>query len=303
MARPIKESLSYFPLDSDFFSDRKIRRLLKTFGGKGVTIYIYVLCEVYRQSGYFMQYDRFYIQDISDALGEGFNKNLVSDVINFALNTGLFDKKVFDSNCVLTSAGIQKRYLSAKESSAKRTFSVNEIFPQYCCINETEQPEDSAGFYGELRSNTPLNGEELGNIPLSGVSPLKEKEIKEKKSKEKENNVFDVQSFGVEPVKIPDAFELPENLKTSSFTTAWAEWLEYKKQRKESYKPIGVKQLLKKLADFGPEEAVRKLETAMSNNWAGCVFDNRPSKKNGRGDTGSAISSLSERLKRIEANA
>lgn len=303
MARPIKESLSYFPLDSDFFSDRKIRRLLKTFGGKGVTIYIYVLCEVYRQSGYFMQYDRFYIQDISDALGEGFNKNLVSDVINFALNTGLFDKKVFDSNCVLTSAGIQKRYLSAKESSAKRTFSVNEIFPQYCCIDETEQPEDSAGFYGELRSNTPLNGEELGNIPLSGVSPLKEKEIKEKKSKEKENNVFDVQSFGVEPVKIPDAFELPENLKTSSFTTAWAEWLEYKKQRKESYKPIGVKQLLKKLADFGPEEAVRKLETAMSNNWAGCVFDNRPSKKNGRGDTGSAISSLSERLKRIEANA
>ncbi|NCB40206.1 MAG: DUF4373 domain-containing protein [Erysipelotrichia bacterium] len=303
MARPIKESLSYFPLDSDFFSDRKIRRLLKTFGGKGVTIYIYVLCEVYRQSGYFLQYDRFYIQDISDALGEGFNKNLVSDVINFALNTGLFDKKVFDSNCVLTSAGIQKRYLSAKESSAKRTFSVSEIFPQYCCIDETEQPEDSAEFYGELRSNTPLNGEELGNIPLSGVSPLKEKEIKEKKSKEKENNVFDVQSFGVEPVKIPDAFELPENLKTSSFTTAWAEWLEYKKQRKESYKPIGVKQLLKKLADFGPEEAVRKLETAMSNNWAGCVFDNRPSKKNGRGDTGSAISSLSERLKRIEANA
>ena len=303
MARPIKESLSYFPLDSDFFSDRKIRRLLKTFGGKGVTIYIYVLCEVYRQSGYFLQYDRFYIQDISDALGEGFNKNLVSDVINFALNTGLFDKKVFDSNCVLTSAGIQKRYLSAKESSAKRTFSVNEIFPQYCCIDETEQPEDSAGFYGELRSNTPLNGEELGNIPLSGVSPLKEKEIKEKKSKEKENNVFDVQSFGVEPVKISDAFELPENLKTPSFTTAWAEWLEYKKQRKESYKPIGVKQLLKKLADFGPEEAVRKLETAMSNNWAGCVFDNRPSKKNGRGDTGSAISSLSERLKRIEANA
>lgn len=303
MARPIKESLSYFPLDSDFFSDRKIRRLLKTFGGKGVTIYIYVLCEVYRQSGYFLQYDRFYIQDISDALGEGFNKNLVSDVINFALNTGLFDKKVFDSNCVLTSAGIQKRYLSAKESSAKRTFSVNEIFPQYCCINETEQPEDSAEFNGELRSNTPLNGEELVNIPLSGVSPLKEKEIKEKKSKEKENNVFDVQSFGVEPVKVPDAFELPENLKTSSFTTAWAEWLEYKKQRKESYKPIGAKQLLKKLAGFGPEEAVRKLETAMSNNWAGCIFDNRPSKKNGRGDTGSAISSLSERLKRIEANA
>lgn len=303
MARPIKESLSYFPLDSDFFSDRKIRRLLKTFGGKGVTIYIYVLCEVYRQSGYFLQYDRFYIQDISDALGEGFNKNLVSDVINFALNTGLFDKKVFDSNCVLTSAGIQRRYLSAKESSAKRTFGVSEIFPQYCCINETEQPEDSTEFYGELRSNTPLNGEELGNIPLSGVSPLKEKEIKEKKSKEKETNVFDVQSFGVEPAKVSNTIELPENLKTSSFTTAWAEWLEYKKQRKESYKPIGVKQLLKKLADFGPEEAVRKLETAMSNNWAGCVFDNRPSKKNGRGDTGSAISSLSERLKRIEAGA
>ncbi len=302
MARPIKESLAYFPLDADFFSDRKIRRLLKAFGGKGVTIYIYVLCEVYRNTGYFLQYDRFYIQDISDALGEGFNKNLVSDVINFALNTGLFDKKIFDSYCVLTSAGIQKRYLSAKESSAKRTFSVNEIFPQYCCIDESDEPEDSAEFYGELRGITPLNEEERGNIPLNGVSPQKEKESKVNKSKEKETNVFDATAFGVEPVKVSNTIELPDNLKTSSFKAAWAEWIEYKKQRKESYKPIGASKLLKRLAEFGPEEAVRKLETAMSNNWAGCVFESS-AKKSSRGDTGSAISSLSERLKRIEAGA
>ena len=70
MARPIKESLSYFPLDSDFFSDRKIRRLLKTFGGEGRNNLH--LCAVRSLSPKRLLYSMtdFTFQDISDALGE-----------------------------------------------------------------------------------------------------------------------------------------------------------------------------------------------------------------------------------------
>ncbi|MEZ2446094.1 Lin1244/Lin1753 domain-containing protein [Chitinophaga sp. RCC_12] len=114
MARPIKEGLDYCSLDTDIFSDRKIRRLLKTFGAKGFTIYIVVLCEVYRDKGYYMEWDGELAFDISDNI-PGVSEQLVKEVINFCIECGLFDKSVFSSKNTLTSHGIQKRYKKAKE--------------------------------------------------------------------------------------------------------------------------------------------------------------------------------------------
>jgi hypothetical protein len=307
MARPMKESLNYFPLDANFFSDRKIRRLLKVFGGKGVTVYIFILCEVYRSNGYFLQYDDFYVSDISDALGAGFGTNLVSDVINFCLNTELFDRNIFDSHGVITSAGIQRRYLTAKETSAKRSYEILDLFlPEFCCLQEAFQDlNETKELCGEERGRTGKNGEERERTGKSGVIPpkVKERKVKEskvKESKEKEKGVFNAEAFGI---KKPIGLELdfPECLETPSFKSAWADWLEYKKQRKQPYKPAGAKALLKQLAKFGPDEAIRKIEIAMANNWAGCVFSDKKSKQTSGRDTSSVISSLAERLKRSEA--
>lgn len=303
MARPIKESLTYFPLHADFFSDRKIKRLLKMFGGKGVTIYIFVLCEVYRNNGYFLQYDKFYLSDIADALGAGFNKNLVFDAISFCLNTGLFDKSIFDSYGILTSKGIQKRYLSAKESSAKRSYNLDELFlPELCCIHDEN---NALGLCGEERGRTGKNRKERRKTGKNGVIPPKESKVnksKVKESKENEKNIFNAEAFGVKTQPdLQPTIEFPDCLKTSAFETAWFDWIDYKKQRRETYKSAGAKALLKKLAEFGPDEAIRKIETAMANNWAGCVFDS-PKKQN-RNDTSSVISSVAERLKRIESGA
>ena len=49
MARPRKRGLEYFPFDVDFFSDKKIKVLKGRFGADGVMIYIYLLCEVYKE--------------------------------------------------------------------------------------------------------------------------------------------------------------------------------------------------------------------------------------------------------------
>ena len=48
MARPLKKGLGYFPLDTDLYSDRKIQRLLRKYGCKGICIYLAILCEIYR---------------------------------------------------------------------------------------------------------------------------------------------------------------------------------------------------------------------------------------------------------------
>ena len=67
MARPMKNGLTYFPFDVDFFTDKKIKRLRAKYGADGIAVYMYLLCEIYR-SGYYIEYDKDLILDISDEL-------------------------------------------------------------------------------------------------------------------------------------------------------------------------------------------------------------------------------------------
>ena len=50
MARPIKDGVMYFPFDTDFFQDDKIRMVKAEFGIKSVTVILYILCEIDRKS-------------------------------------------------------------------------------------------------------------------------------------------------------------------------------------------------------------------------------------------------------------
>jgi len=116
MARSLETGIGYFPLDTGIFSDRKIRKLLKTFESKGYLIYTFVLCEIYKDKGYFVKCDTDFLFDIADTLN--LSEGLVKEVIQFCLSNVLFDKRVFDVEGVLTSSGVQKRYLKIKERSA-----------------------------------------------------------------------------------------------------------------------------------------------------------------------------------------
>lgn len=44
MARPFKKGLEYFPLDSNFLSNRKTQRLIHRFGCNGICVYLGILC-------------------------------------------------------------------------------------------------------------------------------------------------------------------------------------------------------------------------------------------------------------------
>ena len=57
MARPYKDGASYFPKDTDFYYDDKVRLIRAEFGAKGMYLLDYLLCELYRQDGYYMKWD------------------------------------------------------------------------------------------------------------------------------------------------------------------------------------------------------------------------------------------------------
>ena len=61
------------------------------------------------------------------------------------------------------------------------------------------------------------------------------------------------------------------------------EWLEYKQERKEIYKEIGLKSLLSQIENqidiYGEEEVINLITECMANNYKGIIFDKLKNKK------------------------
>ncbi len=127
MARPQKEGLEYFSLDVDFFSDRKIKILKGRFGADGVTFYLYLLCEIYKGHGYYLKADEDFDYITSSELGMSPEK--IGQMRKFLLERSLFDNKLFQSDTILTSTSIQRRFqLAVKSRASKNPIVVNEKF-------------------------------------------------------------------------------------------------------------------------------------------------------------------------------
>ena len=118
MARKKQEGNRFFRMDADFFSDRKIKILKARYGADGIVLYLYLLCEIYK-TGYYLQVDDDFEYIISDDLNMDGNK--VKQVLNFLLERSLFDNTLFQSDKVLTSAGIQRRYQAMVKARALKT--------------------------------------------------------------------------------------------------------------------------------------------------------------------------------------
>lgn len=111
MARPLKQGIDYYPMDVRFLHDMKIKKIMKANGPQSVAVLICLLGSIYCDSGYYMRWDedvRFLIAD-----EVGVNESLVHEVVKKALQVSFFDQEMFEKYQVLTSAGIQKRFLEA----------------------------------------------------------------------------------------------------------------------------------------------------------------------------------------------
>ena len=107
-----KTGLEYFPLDVDFFHDEKIQFVSARFGAKGEAITLRLLCKIYRH-GYYTDWD----EDAALLLAKGVvdvgQHSCARDVAHELVKRGFFDKGIFDSFGILTSRGIQKRFVEA----------------------------------------------------------------------------------------------------------------------------------------------------------------------------------------------
>ena len=128
MARS-KSGLDYFSFDIDFFNDQKIEFVSAKYGELGELIAIKLLCKIYRE-GYYLKWGEDECLLFSKKAGEDISKELVKNVIDELLKRGFFNKNLYDKYSILTSKGIQKRFLEAAKRRKEIVF-----FKEYFLLN------------------------------------------------------------------------------------------------------------------------------------------------------------------------
>lgn len=171
MGRNKKIGLDYFPFDIGFFQDLKIRKLIKYQGGKAVTVYALLLCNIYKQ-GYYMRWDEELPFIVSEQTG--FEEVYIREVIKCCLVVGLFSKELYESDKVITSRGIQERYITVCELCRRKV----DISSEFMLISSEEI---------NVSSEEIMVSSEDKPINSSKSTQRKEKENR-KKNKTKENS-------------------------------------------------------------------------------------------------------------------
>ncbi len=162
MARPQKEGLDYFPLDTDMdLTDDKVQLLEAKHGITGFGVLIKLLMKIYSE-GYFYTWGE--KESLLHAKRVNVDINKVNEIVCDSVKWGMFDLKIFDEYKVLTSNGIQKRYWEV----AKRRMEIS-VIKQYWVFNVDEI----------------LISANINLINVDGGTQRKEKKRKEKNSKEK----------------------------------------------------------------------------------------------------------------------
>lgn len=148
MARPNKMGLDYFPFDVDFFNDEKIVAISGEFGIKGEIVVIKLLCAIYRNGYFILWNDLLKFKLLRDL--PGVSSELLDSIMNRLVLWGFFDKDLFDSMGVLTSAGIQKRYFKI----SKRRKSVDDFRYLLIKVSGCENKEVFSSDDGDVSSDT-----------------------------------------------------------------------------------------------------------------------------------------------------
>lgn len=111
--RQRKVGLDYFELDCQL--EEKIRLIQAEFGLKGFAIVVKLYQKIYGEFGYYCEWneDSLLLFMSENGVSSRDEKNLISEIVSACIRRNIFSEKLFVKYGVLTSVGVQKRYLRA----------------------------------------------------------------------------------------------------------------------------------------------------------------------------------------------
>jgi hypothetical protein len=195
MAHAGKIGLDYFPFDVDFYNDEKIEFLSARFGLKGEAIVIRLLCKIYR-NGYYLKWGEDEALLFAKRVGDGCQHTFVNDVVYELVKRGFLNENIFNRFGVLTSKGIQSRFIEATERRKNI-----EIIREYLLIDLVEY---------ENVNIIPLNVD----IKENNVDIIPQSKGKKSKIENKENTLLPEISISDVPEADKKYFEIALTFRT-----------------------------------------------------------------------------------------
>ena len=186
MARPMKTGLDYFPVDISIMTDRKLRKVKLKYGGVGFQIYFALLCIIYGDKGYYLDFGNGkqddVVWEVLEKLQGKFQPTAetIVEIIEDLVACELFSDDQFKSK-IITSKRMQSTYYSA--TVEREAINVN--FGIWLLSQEEMTALSKRSII--LRNfinppinedNQPINEEEQ---PIKPQSKPKEKKVKESK--------------------------------------------------------------------------------------------------------------------------
>lgn len=105
-----KAGIDYFPLNCRL--DEKFELIEAEFGLKGFAVIVKLLQRIYGEHGYYCEWNEdialLFARQILSCSGAN---NLIASIVAASVRRGIFDQALFEKYGILTSKGIQKRYL------------------------------------------------------------------------------------------------------------------------------------------------------------------------------------------------
>ena len=183
MARPTAKGVEYFPLNVNFINDLKVRKLLLSCGAEAIAVLIYLLSTIYKDEGYYVEIHEDEIDLI--ALDVNVTPEFVLEVINKACEVRFFDVNLYENFNILTSKGIQERYLKITE---RRKNSV--VITQFNLVNV-------------YNNSVNVNNNSI-NVDNNSVNVYKSTQSKVKESKVKKSKVKSLSNDSVKNVYLTE---------------------------------------------------------------------------------------------------
>lgn len=177
--RPTKQGIDYFPMDVGFFTDVKIRKISRACGSQSTSILICLLCNIYKDEGYYILWDEDLPFVIADTVGV--SEGAVKEVLIKSLQVGFFDQELYEKYKILTSSGIQKRFLLAtyqrKETTIIPEYLINYANNPINCTNNSINHSDNEQSKSKVKVNRKKRKEEENNKETSPNGEEKKDEL------------------------------------------------------------------------------------------------------------------------------
>ena len=154
MARLSKPGLDYFPLDVNFFQDRKVRRISNRHHAAGIAALTSLLCLIYKEKGFYVAWNQDTLFDISQEVC--CEEEEMQAIIDDCLSVGLFDTYIYKEYGILTSQAIQEQYHKIITDS-RRKYKLP--LERFWLIKEGEDGTENNS--AEIRNNINSKGTEV----------------------------------------------------------------------------------------------------------------------------------------------